>query len=199
MRKLLLLWALLWVLLCQVAPACAQTDSTEAGKYDVDVRCLIHSIVKLAQKPLIVEQLKAYNRKPHGDPRLLDQRWPTLTEESPVLRSVLDNPANSLILRFIALVSLGGEGMLIGQDGGLVAATNHTTDFWQGDEEQFLSVIDSPTAMPHVIAAYPDESTQRILIKVAAPVLGENREKLGVLVVGFDAVVMEYRNLCQDQ
>lgn len=190
---------LLWALLCLATLASAQQESMAAGKYDVDVRCLIDPVVKLAQKPLIVEQLKAYNRQSHGDPRLLDQQWPMLTEDSPVLKAVLSNPANKLISRFITLVSLGGEGMLIGLDGGLVAATNHTTDYWQGDEEQFLSVIDSPTAMPHVIAAYQDESTRRVLIKVAAPVQGDDREKLGVLVIGFDAMVMEYRKLCDEQ
>lgn len=171
-------------------------DRDEAQRYKVNVSCLLDPVVKLSQHRVIVEQVHRYNFSPQRPPPDLDDLWPGLTYESPQLKAVLENPATELLAQFISLVSLRGEGMLMGKDGGLVAATNHTTDFWQGDEDQFRRVMDGENNDPIVLAAYRDTSTQHFLIKIAAPVLDSEQHKIGVLVIGFDALVMEFRQLC---
>lgn len=173
------------------------TTLDEARDYKVNVSCLLEPVVKLSQQAVIVERVRSYNQSPHRPATELDDIWPTLNRESPPLKAVLENQASELLMQFISLVSMRGEGMLMGMDGGLIAATNHTTDFWQGDEEQFRAVMDRPDNNPIILAAYRDTSTQHFLIKIAAPVLDVEQQKIGVLVIGFDAMVMEFRQLCQ--
>lgn len=167
-----------------------------ANPYDVDVSCLLEPVVKLSHHEAIRQQVKHYNQSSHPPPASLDATWSSLPDDAPQLLAILQNPATGLLMQFIELVSFRGEGLLIGKDGGLVAATNHTTDFWQGDEPQFQQVMDSASNAPVILAAYEDASTRHVLIKIATPVLAGHGEKIGVLVIGFDEMVMQYRQLC---
>lgn len=205
---------LLYLLLCSAGVCCSTslyadefTDSLPAenthsvrnlaNPHDVDVSCLLDPVIKLSYHPDIRRQVTLYNASSHPDPSTLDAGWASLPADAPRLKAVLGNPATGLLIQFIELVSFRGEGLLMGKDGGLVAATNHTTDFWQGDEPQFLQAMDNEGNDPVILAAYEDASTRHVLIKIATPVVSGEGEKIGVLVIGFDEMVMQYRQLCE--
>lgn len=200
MRSTLMWFLLSCFFLGSAAPVWSEDGSDDpledAQQHGVDVSCLLEPVVKLTRQSVIRQQVVLYNRSEHPSPEVTDSIWADLTPDSPQLKAVLNNEATEILRQFIALVSLRGEGMLMGADGGLVAATNHTTDFWQGDEEQFRRVMDGHDLSPIILSAYHDASTHHILIKIAAPVVNDRGDKIGVLVVGFDALVMEYRQLC---
>ena len=188
------------LLLCIGSICCAGgaggSVQTEQPEDDVDVSCMLSPIIKLAGHPSIIKLVNEFNQREPPDHELLDSRWPTLPDDSPELQAVLENPVTPLLKSFIALVSLQGEGMVIGKDGGLAAATNHTTDYWQADEAQYQLVMESDDNSPKIIESNQDESTGIILIKISVPILDAQQQKIGVLVIGFDSFVMEFRELC---
>ncbi len=167
------------------------------GATGVDISCLIPSIEKLAQHPAVIREVELYNSMEGFEPQVMDKRWPLLAENSPELEKVLGNPISKMLNSFIMMTSLQGEGLLIGLDGGLVAATGRTTDFWQGDETQFSGVMDDNYTGAQVIEAHQDESTGTMLIKVSVPIASTNNNKIGVLVIGLDAYIMNFRKLCE--
>lgn len=163
----------------------------------VDISCLIPSIEKLGQHPAILREVELYNSAEKLPPQLLDNRWPLLADDSAELEKVLRNPISKILNSFVMMTSLQGEGMLIGLDGGLVAATGRTSDFWQGDEAQFQGVMGDTYTGAQVIEAHQDESTDTLLIKVSVPVINTSSNKVGVLVIGLDAYIMNFRKLCE--
>ncbi|WP_461481596.1 hypothetical protein [Porticoccus sp.] len=162
----------------------------------MDLRCVIHASTELAETATIQNALRAYNRN-GTDPMVLESRWPTLTNESPVVKSLLDNPATPLIQNLITTYSLQGEGFLIGRNGGLVAMTNLTSDYFQGDEEQFTETIKLDRDQAWIQDAEVDQSASALLIKIAVPVFtSANAPASGVLVIGLDQFIVEFYQGC---
>ena len=165
------------------------------------VSCLAPSVVKLSQHPTIIKSLNKFNTEKLLDPITIDNLWPSLNNDSSYISSLLNNSAAILIRAYISQVSLTGEGFLIGLNGGLVAATNRTSDYWQGDEAQFLEAIRLKINEFYIIGEYEDASADSRLIKIAAPVFdlsSSDRTPIGVLVIGFDSYVLNFKKLCDD-
>ncbi|WP_101757023.1 PDC sensor domain-containing protein [Oceanicoccus sp. KOV_DT_Chl] len=162
--------------------------------------CLAPSVIKLSRHPVIIDQLQIFNQQNNTAPLTIDTLWPSLGNDSTLLKSLLGNPVSRLIQAYINQVSLVGEGFLIGLNGGLVASTARTSDYYQGDEAQFLKTINLTKGQFHIINSYHDASTDSILVKIAVPVFSNDQQHphmaIGVLVVGLNSQIIEFRNLC---
>lgn len=171
----------------------------------IDLSCFADEISLLANDTTIRKETLAYN-KHHMDVHTIDLKWPSLKTTAPEVESIISNPASRIIKRYIESHSIEGEGFLIGLDGGLVAATNKTSDFYQGDEEQFLKPMKLPFGEAWTKQGIVDESAAALLIKVAVPVFStdqtvspkpKKREKpIGVLVVGLYEFVISMSDGC---
>jgi hypothetical protein len=120
----------------------------------------------------------------------LDTQWQAEvgTVDSALVTPVLQNPAAEFLRARMA--DSGGaitEAFITDAKGLNVAATEATSDYWQGDEDKFMAVFPAPDG--HFIAAVElDESTQRyqgqISMTIVDPATGA---AIGTLTVGIDA------------
>lgn len=163
--------------------------------------CIEKEILRLSTNDTIQDSLKRHNMH-YQRPQELDIPWANATPDSEWVQSILQDPASVVIGALIQRFSYQGEGFLIGKNGGLAAATNKTSDYYQGDEAQFLDVIGLPKGELWVEENIPDKSAGSLLIKVATPVydtkLNYQHEAIGVLVVGLDQFVLEFSDKCHE-
>ena len=159
-------------------------------------QCISGIVIDTARRAEIVASVQHYNQAP-PDPHQLDAEWPTLVSTDEPLRKVLRNPAAKLMRHVIQSVSQQGEAFLMGANGGLVASTDKSTDFWQGDEDQFTQAIGLASGQVHVDDQVSDESTHSIQVRLSTPVYDPATQKaIGVLMLGFDAFVLDYLRTC---
>jgi len=161
------------------------------------VSCLAESVVNLSRNPELIDETLKYNEL-HVDVHLMDEKWPQLSKDSREVKERTGTPVAEVLRKFIQLVSLSGEGFIIGFNGGLVAATNKTTDFWQGDEKQFYEGMSLNENETKIYRAQPDYSAEKVILKITTPIYSkkENRN-IGVLVAGFNAIVLDFIKPCQ--
>ncbi|MBA56213.1 MAG: hypothetical protein CMK89_17315 [Pseudomonadales bacterium] len=164
-----------------------------------NLQCLGQKVSEFAKDPTIIAGVNNYNSSP-PDPQKLDRIWPALKPGEIYLDSVINNPSADSMRDWIKRISIQGEGLLMGRNGGLVAATEKTTDFWQGDEAQFLQAITLPAGNIFVQSEMLDESTHLMLIKISTPIYNpRSKHAVGVLVIGFDQFVIDFSEPCKDK
>lgn len=161
-------------------------------------QCLTGIVVDTAKRPEIITAVRFYNKVP-PDPHHMDLIWPSLSRNDPQVRDITHNKVSPLLRHVIQSVSRQGEAMLMGANGGLVATIDKSSDFWQGDEDQFLSVIGLRDGQVHVESDVSDESTASIQVRISTPVFDPATHKaIGVLMLGFDSFVLDYLRTCDD-
>jgi hypothetical protein len=147
-----------------------------------------------ANDPAIVAAINAQNAVTgaYDQPMIdqLDQQWRAEvgSADSALVAPVLQNAAADFLRGRAS--DAGGtitEAFITDARGLNVAATDPTSDYWQGDEEKFTAVF--PAADGHFISEVElDESTQRyqgqISMTIVDPTTGQ---AIGTLTVGVDA------------
>ncbi|VUD40228.1 hypothetical protein TDB9533_00011 [Thalassocella blandensis] len=185
--------------------------STTCFAENLDLSCFANEISLLANHKTIRDELIHYNAQPI-DVLAIEREWQSLPLEAPEVSKVLLNPANQVIKKYIKEHSIDGEGFLIGANGGLVAATNKTTDFYQADEKQFSEPFKLPFGEAWIKPGIIDESAGALLIKVAVPVFPSDQtlakpimaspqmpieQPIGVLVIGLYEFVISMSESCE--
>lgn len=151
-------------------------------------------IVAWASDPALVAAIVAQNAVTGGYDQAridaLDQEWQANVGNTgdALVGGVLTNPAADFLRARVA--ESGGaitEAFITDAKGLNVAATDATSDYWQGDEDKFAKVYPAPDGH-HISAVELDESTQRyqgqISVTVVDPATGQ---AVGTLTVGVDA------------
>lgn len=162
------------------------------------LECLEAQVTELARHPQLIASINNYNTSP-PNPQSLDKIWNELKAGDNILENIINNPSGEVMRNWIKHISIQGEGLLIGRNGGLAAATEKTTDFWQGDESQFLKAIGLSTGKVYVQHEMLDESTHLMLIKISAPIFNpRTKHPIGVLVIGFDQFVIDFVEPCKE-
>lgn len=180
-----------WLVLLMASPVVAEEVAVQDSW-----GCLGASVVALAQNDALVLAARYYNESP-PDVHTMDAQWPSLTKDDEALAQVLDHPVAALMRTTIRQISIQGEGFLMGANGGLVAATDKTTDFWQGDESQFSEAIGLAPGSLHLEGDIEDDSSHSMLIKVSTPVYDPATQKnIGVLMLGFDQFIVDFQETC---
>ncbi|MDI9244504.1 transporter substrate-binding domain-containing protein [Marinobacter sp. CHS3-4] len=121
----------------------------------------------------------------------LDAQWQVLAPDthSNMARRVAETPASTVLRNWQEEQgSLVTEVMLTNSIGALVAMSQLTSDFWQGDEPKFESHIRTETRNLYVSPIRYDASTGRFQVTVSLPILVKGRWiPVGVLAIGLDA------------
>lgn len=183
MKKTALFLALLPV------PALAADDFTPALE-----AYMTAEIAAWVTDPVLLDAIRAQNAVTGGwDQAMIDttdQQWQAEVGQSgsALIASVLQNPAADFLrARVAASDGRITEAFVTDGKGLNVAASDATSDYWQGDEAKFQKVFPDPEG--HFISEVEfDESTQRyqaqISLTIADPATGE---ALGTITIGVDA------------
>lgn len=175
--------------LLAAAPALAADDFTPALQ-----DYLASDIAPWAADPVLVAAILAQNAVTGGYDQAkidaLDQEWQAKvgTGGNALVDGVLTGPAADFLRAKIA--ESGGtvaEAFVTDAKGLNVAASDMTSDYWQGDEDKFLKVFPAPDGV-FISDVELDESTQRyqgqISLTITDPATGA---AIGTLTVGVDA------------
>ncbi len=151
-------------------------------------------IASWAADPALVGAIAAQNAVTGGYDQAkidaLDQEWQASVGagDNALVSSVLTGPAADFLRAKVA--ASGGkitEAFVTDAKGLNVAASDPTSDYWQGDEDKFLKVFPAPDGA-FISEVEMDESTQRyqgqISLTITDPATGA---AIGTLTVGVDA------------
>ena len=154
-----------------------------------------NQISQLAQEPIIVNAVTEANIK--ADKSLaeimqLDQKWRNADETDKWVSSFLDNRCANFLKNVQYDSAKGAKGIyaeifLMDKQGNIVAESNMTSDYWQGDEDKFIKAFNEEKGAFFIDSPAFDESTEKYLIHFSVPVLDQKTKKaIGVITIGID-------------
>ncbi|MFA5424152.1 MAG: cache domain-containing protein [Phycisphaerae bacterium] len=166
----------------------------------------VRSIERVAQKrftqwaenPVIVDAVIQANDRPArtiSEIIELDDKWVSGSIDEQFVNELLNNPCaqylDSLREEDSRAKGMYREIFVVDNQGCIVAASNKTSDYWQGDEDKFVKPFNGGRGAIFVDDADYDESTDMSLIQVSVPIMDPNSgEAIGVLTVGLNIRVL---------
>lgn len=111
----------------------------------------------------------------------LDSQWSQADDNDPFIQSRLENAAADILLQFQERFPIHRELFVTDQYGGLVAASNRTTDYYQGDELWWQAAYNGGQGETYIGEPTLDESSDTFGIIIAVPIYGADGELAGIL------------------
>lgn len=143
----------------------------------------------LALNKIIQDEVQSSNAAYTGQPneiqarlQALDEEWANVGDASPLVFDRLENTVAAELREYQRLSPDHVEMFVTDQYGGLVAATDRPSDFYQGDEEWWQITFDSSRGDVYLSQPRFDESSRFTGLVIAVPIYGHNStEIVGVL------------------
>lgn len=156
--------------------------------YDAEVQ-------RWANSPVLVKAILDQNLRTTGyDQARIDQldgawRSEIGAADRPTITPVLKNPASDFLRdQVIAYSGRITEVFIVDARGLNVAASDVTSDYWQGDEAKFTETFSKGAGAVHVDDVELDQSTQRYQGQVSATISDPATGRpIGAITVGVDA------------
>lgn len=157
----------------------ALAGGASANDYAAQIQDLYQTtIAGLLADPAIVAAVKAQNDRTAalGAPEIdaLDKTWraEVKTATRPMVDGVVANPVADLLrTRRDASAGLFTEIFVMDAQGLNVAASDPTSDYWQGDEAKWQETYAKGPGALHISEVEFDESTKTYQAQVSAPIL----------------------------
>ena len=144
--------------------------------------------------PAIVAAVKAQNARdiPMSEVHDLDDRWQMAFEKEAFMEPYLDNPLADAMRDMEKEAGYVTEAFAMDNQGALVASTQRTSDYWQGDEDKFTESFRDGAGAVHISAVEFDESADSYLVQVSVPVMSDGKA-IGAVTLGVDIGVWGYQ------
>lgn len=113
-----------------------------------------------------------------------DKAWSKTESDNAIIKKYTENRIAVSMREILKIRKVPAEIFLTDMHGGLVAASNKTSDFYQADEEWWKEAFNNGKGAISVSDVGFDESTQQFVIRVAMPVRGRDNEVIGVCSEG---------------
>jgi hypothetical protein len=114
-----------------------------------------------------------------------DERWVKTLGIADFMKPYLGNECAQELQKLQSSAPYFAEIFVTDNQGGLVAATGKTSDYWQGDEAKFTECFKGEEGVLYISDVEFDESTQTYSVQISVPVREEGKV-IGVIVVGID-------------
>ncbi len=164
-----------------------------AEKAPPEMRELADSeIVRFGTDPVIVAAVKAQNAKKISlaEIRKMDEKWINTPGIAPFMKELMESECGMHLRDIQKKIPFYAEIFVMDSQGALVAATDKTSDYWQGDEAKFTESFNDGKGGIHISDVEFDESAQAYIVQVSVPVT-DNDSVIGALTVGIDLDTME--------
>jgi hypothetical protein len=159
-----------------------------------------NEIVALAQETIVVNAVKEANKTATKSLELiftLDKRWRATEGVDAWIGRFLNNPCATYLKKVQKEHKKGGrflysEIFVMDKQGNIVAESNKTSDYWQGDEDKFVKSFADGKGAIFIDKPSFDESVQAYLIQVSVPILNPyTGGAIGAMTVGVDLEALE--------
>lgn len=163
--------------------AVSTADSTDK------VRALATTeLAALGRDPIVVAAVKAQNDvgRTLDDVKALDAKWQATAGVADFMRALMDSPPGRHLASWKQAHPYVSEVFVMDKLGANVAQTDKTSDYWQGDEAKFLQSRDLQPGQLLIEGVRYDDSSQRFLAQLHAPLFDAEGVRLGTLTFGMD-------------
>lgn len=149
-------------------------------------------LVKLCTDPIIVKAVKSENAKNKTLEKIreLDEKWKNTLGITDYMMALMDSECGKYLYELQKKNPYYAEIFVMDNRGAIVAMSDKTTDYWQGDEAKFKESFKNGIGAIHISNIGFDESAQAYLVQVSIPVKDGNRV-IGAITVGIDVDKME--------
>ena len=147
------------------------------------VEARVSVVQQWAADPIVVQAVREANANPRSMDEIetLNREWEAASGVTQFMRTLIDHPAARRLRELRSSSPEIQEAFLTDALGANVAITNKTSDFYQGDEEQYLEAFNQGKGGVHIGELSLDESIHSYSIHVGVPVLDRGRP-IGVLL-----------------
>lgn len=158
-----------------------------SAKLDPEMRAQVEARVAIVQQwasdPIVVQAVRDANANPRTleEIEAIDREWERAPGVSPFMRALIDHPAAQRLRELRESSPEIQEAFLTDALGANVAITNKTSDFYQGDETQYLEAFSQGKGGVHIGELSLDESIHSYCVHVGVPVLDRGKP-IGVLL-----------------
>lgn len=148
------------------------------------IKEIIPVIQGWTRDPVLIQAILAQNahKQTMDEIHARDAAWLNATTNDPFITSLMENAAAKTLRKFAASEPYFTELILMDQQGSIVAITNRTSDYWQGDEDKFLQTYPVGTDAVHKSKPEFDASVGGYVVQVSVPV-ADKGQNIGVLTV----------------
>ncbi|MEC7703065.1 MAG: hypothetical protein VYC19_09940 [Pseudomonadota bacterium] len=164
------------------------------------LQCILPSAFELSNNPEIIALLNEENKRVKTPQYIneMEEKWKDPSAENKVIADILNRETSVFLKEYVEENPYYNEIYVIDFQGALTAASNATTDYFQGDEAPYLYIRQYGNAAFFVGNVEGDISSQSFGQKIALPIL-ENRLAIGVIVLVVNSWYNEYFNACDAQ
>jgi hypothetical protein len=136
-----------------------------------------------AMDPIVVQAARNANAHPRPEEEIeaLNREWEDSTGVTPFMRTLIEHPAARRLKELRTSSPEIQEAFLTDALGSNVAITNKTSDFFQGDEEQYQDAFNGGKGGVHIGELSLDESIHSYSVHIGVPVL-DGGKAIGVLL-----------------
>jgi len=148
-----------------------------------DVEARVAVVRTWAADPIVVQAVREANASPRSMDEIetLNREWEEATGVTEFMRTLIDHPAAQRLKELRSSNPEIQEAFLTDAIGANVAITNKTSDFYQGDEVQYLEAFNQGKGGVHIGDLSLDESIHSYSIHLGVPVLDQGKP-IGVLL-----------------
>lgn len=178
------------------APNGFQMATYEREKIQQKIRPWLQSWVNSPELAItVVAQNKKHQTSEFSQLMALDDRWKAEFQQrqpkfsASVIQNNLSQHLRELKQQQPGLIT---EIIVVDAYGFNVAISDMTSDYWQGDEDKYLQVMNQPKNTLFFDAVRYDESSRRFQVQVSVPLyqsaaeVGESSQSIGVITLGLD-------------
>ncbi|WP_138466920.1 hypothetical protein [Poseidonocella sp. HB161398] len=155
------------------------------------------NVLPWASDPVLADAVAAQNADHAGLDQAqidaLDATWRAEVggSDTPMIDAVLSGPAAEFLKAKVEASGGVISELFVTDNLGLnVAASDVTSDYWQGDEEKFTDVFGKGADAVHVGDVEHDESSQTYQGQVSVPVVDAAGAVIGTMTVGLNAELL---------
>jgi hypothetical protein len=162
-----------------VIPASPKLDPALSAQ----LKARVAVVQQWASDPIVVQAVREANRNPRTMEEIetINRAWEAATGVTEFMRTLIDHPAARRLKELRSSSPEIQEAFLTDELGANVAITNKTSDFYQGDEVQFLEAFNQGKGGVHIGELSLDESIHSYSIHVGVPIVDQERA-IGVLL-----------------
>lgn len=149
-------------------------------------------LANLGTDPVIIEAVKAENAKGKSLHQIkeMDKRWKAHAGIADYMKAMMESECGKRLAAIQKSTPYYSEIFVMDNQGGNVAMTDKTSDYWQGDEAKFQKSFNGGAGAVFVDEVQFDDSAQAYLVQVSVPVK-DNNTVIGAITIGIDVDKIE--------
>lgn len=169
-------------LLMGISVACA---AEEAPQKVLDLAN--YTLAKYGSDPVIVKAVKEQNAKGMTLDQIkkMDKKWVAYMGTAGYMKALIQSECGRRLHKIQKTQPYFAEIFVMDKQGAIVAMTEKTSDYWQGDEAKFKKSFKGGAGAVYVSKVRFDRSSQAYLAQVSVPVKDDGKA-IGVITFGVD-------------